>query len=258
MRNRRSGYPRWALLVSLGLVLPVLLFGIAPWKVPPEIVAPPTPKACVNPEVPWTDPAMIMAKNPNGIGWKVPWNMVQGYASTLNLQFQRGERDHLLRPTGHSYVRANIFPYENTGNLCMEAFDRGVIVAKIIAIEGSYPRLGLARGDNYYVVYRKEGHWNPLVINASGRTALNSFVYKNHTGVTNGFKNTALSPAAYHCAIELHRSACFVDSQSSQTWGGGGLLYIRFFGRRDGESQPWAACPAFGCCCGGLNCHPDE
>jgi hypothetical protein len=179
---------------------------------------------------------------------------------------QLGEQNHLLRPVDPKAggVHANILPYKGTGDLCMDAFKRGVVVAKIEA-EKDYPRLGLARGDNYYVVYRVGRRWHPTVINPATRKELKRFVYKNHNGVAAGYEKTAFTRAAYECAVVRKLKACFVDSPKVQISPGSGgpgdgLLFTRLFRwlfRQDGGSQPWAACPQFGCCCGGSNCHPE-
>lgn len=255
------------LVLGIAAVLIPLGIGTNGSPRPNRITAAVTPPPCTAPPTnqPWTTPADLLSKNPDG-SWKIPWATVEQFLQTLTLMRTLGEQNHLLRPVDPNTggVRASIFPFQGTGELCMDAFKKGVVVAKIEA-DGDYRRLGLARGNNYYVVYRVERTWHPLVIGPAARTELKRFVYKSHRPVARGYERSAFTRAAYECAVILKLKACFVDSPRAHIAPGsgrprGGLLFTRLFGwlfRQDGGSQPWAACPQFGCCCGGSNCHPE-
>ncbi|HEV8149943.1 MAG TPA: hypothetical protein VGP61_07130 [Gemmatimonadales bacterium] len=200
----------------------------------------------------------------------VSWVSIDNYAQTLSWAQNLGETNHVMRPIEHGdTVRASIYPVANAGNMCPSAFGRGIIVARIESKKDFLP-LGIKGGGvNYYFVYRVGSEFRSAVLNQVARKEIQNSRYKVHTPATvaQDEKKGTFWPGAYECAVILKLKACFVDSPrqhietaslSRSPFGLGMLLFrLKFFLQGGGGTQPWASCPASGCCCGGTNCHPD-
>ncbi|HEV8611936.1 MAG TPA: hypothetical protein VGQ73_00410 [Gemmatimonadales bacterium] len=139
----------------------------------------------------------------------------------------------------------------------------------LITAKGDFAHLGIKAGEeNYYFVYKVGSRYRSAVLNATTRTQLPNTRYKKHSPTADLMRDNkgTFTLGAYECAVVKRLKACFVDSPTKQNLTvaqipvrfGIGLLLVRLRSllQPTDESQPWAACPEFGCCCGGTNCHP--
>lgn len=216
------------------------------------------------------DGSTVLKKNADGT-WVVPWSTIQTYIGTLTPREDLGEKNHHLLPDEpQSTAYATIIPYVETEGNTLKALQQGLIIAKIVA-SADYPRLRLKKGDNYFGIFRTKWfkRWRPVVFQPSYDTREVMPRFRYLAGDRNPqFVRARLSASAYDCAVNKKLKACFVDSRqfhvapavppsdANASWAGGLWIRLRRWFRDGNESQPWVACPDFGCCCGGSNCHP--
>ncbi len=211
--------------------------------------------------------------------WLVPWSAIEAHVATLDVEAERGETNHVLRPLEkNDTVRASIASIKGTETLSeeesLQALRCGRIIARVIS-DGDHQPTEIAEGTNYLVIALTQPmtvanpKWVFVILNRSKnyRASLNTFKFTPHvtgyaTPVFTGSGRTVravtrmrpLSAAAEGCLARGWK-ACFIDAPHESRDGDGGSSGIGGMFLIQGGSQPWVPCPLYGCCCGGDACH---
>jgi hypothetical protein len=187
----------------------------------------------------------------------------------------RGESNHTLFKGGTAQTaRGSIQRSSKSGSRKESCFDNTpVVVAVIQTTEDLPPYLGVGTTENknYFVVWHDKtvspDKWHGAILNQSTRTEYAEFTYlphwrQGHPNKPDDETNppTELAPIYDACwsATKPTRRACFGEPTTQVAAGVGMGLGLGTLVLRQGDSEPWVSCAAYGCCCGGTGCHDEK